>query len=132
MQTSFDENMGIFGLDGQDEANGCGRALGAWPPHPRTRPDTTPNRYPNGQNPDKTDVRLGSRGGVGLSARGGSGSRPVSSIDVQSCVRRCGPLVWLGSRLVSARGGADRAVLVSPPLFLCAVVRILTQICSQR
>ena len=67
MQTSFDENTGIFGPDGQDGVNGCGRALDARPPHLRTRPDTTPNPHPNGQNPDKIDVRLGSRGGVGLS-----------------------------------------------------------------
>ena len=46
--------------------NGCGHALGARPPHPRTGPDTAPNSYPNRQDPDKTDVHLGSRGGVGL------------------------------------------------------------------
>src|SRR3954468_21635527 len=58
----------ILGPDGQDGAKGCGRALGARPPHPRTGPNTTPNPYPKGQKPDKTDVRLGSRGGVGLRA----------------------------------------------------------------
>ena len=54
---------------------GCVRALGARPPHSKTRPDTTPNPSPNGQNPDKADVRLGSRGGVGLNhqnERGGT------------------------------------------------------------
>src|SRR3989337_2254472 len=39
---------------------GCVRALGARPPHPRNGTDTTPLPYPNGQNPSKTDVRLGS------------------------------------------------------------------------
>ena len=56
----------FLGPGGRDGAKGCGCALGARPPHPRTGPDTTPNPYPNGQNPDKTDVRLGSRSGVGL------------------------------------------------------------------
>ena len=58
----------ILGPDGQDGTKGCGHALGARPPHPRTGTDTTPNPYPNGQKQDKTDVRLGSRGGVGLTA----------------------------------------------------------------
>ena len=63
-------------IRGQDGANGCGRAVGARPPHPMTGPDTTPNPYPNGQKPDKTDIRLGLRAGVGLmqsAVRGQSG-----------------------------------------------------------
>ena len=47
---------------------GCGRAFGARPPHPRNGPDTTPLPYPNGQNPGKTEVRLGSCVGVGLTS----------------------------------------------------------------
>ena len=48
--------------------SGCVRALGARPPHPRNGPDTTPLPYPNGQNPGKTKVHLGSRVGVGLTS----------------------------------------------------------------
>ena len=47
---------------------GCVRAFGARPPHPRNGPDTTPLPYPNRQNPDKTNVRLGSSGEVDLIA----------------------------------------------------------------
>ena len=66
MQTSFDENLGIVGPEGQDGANRWGRALGARPPHPRTRPDTTPLPYPNGHNPGKIDVCLKSCAGLAL------------------------------------------------------------------
>ena len=56
----------FLGLADEMGANGCSRALGARPPHPRTGPDMTPLPNPNRQNPGKTDVCLGSRGGVGL------------------------------------------------------------------
>ena len=78
LETSFDENLGIFGPGGQDGANGCDRALGARPPHPRTGPDTTPSPYPKGQNPAKPDIRLGSRGGVGLMCLGPGGAQPAA------------------------------------------------------
>ena len=47
---------------------GCVRAFSARPPHPRNGPDTTPLPNPNGQNPGKTEVRLGSCVGVGLTS----------------------------------------------------------------
>ena len=47
---------------------GCVHAFGAQPPHPRNGPDTTPLPYPNGQNPGKMEVHLGSCVGVGLTS----------------------------------------------------------------
>ena len=49
-------------------AAGMHPRLGARPPHPRNGPDTTPLPYPNGQNPGKTEVCLGSCIGVGLTS----------------------------------------------------------------
>ena len=42
--------------------------LGARPPHLRNGPDMTPLPYPNGQNPGKKEVCLGSCVGVGLTS----------------------------------------------------------------
>ena len=60
-----DEKRYVFA---KKNVRGRDRALDARPPHPRNGPDMNPLPYPNGQNPGKMEVHLGSWIGVGLTS----------------------------------------------------------------